>query len=76
MNKTEVASQISSINVDQNLIVAIIVFIVVIVGVVIYVMTKTSKRDQRIISHRPVWHDFTENDNENISSEETPEKDS
>lgn len=65
-------SKVSSINVDPNLTIAVLVFIFTLIIVGMLVRSTTSRRDRKIINHQPIWHDFEkEEPSEDVKTEDT-----
>lgn len=58
-------TEISSINIDPNLIFAVFIFISVITIIIIYTRSRTSRLDKKIINQQPIWHEI---EKENIDN--------
>lgn len=62
-------TEISSINIDPNLLFAIFIFLSVITIIILFTRSRTSRLDKKIINQQPIWHEV-EKENPNKEKEE------
>lgn len=55
-------TEVSSINIDPNLVFAIFIFLAAIVIIILFASARNSRLDKKIINQKPIWHDIDKQD--------------